>query len=366
MLSGRIALTDVPPSWLNEFVPLAGKWYSVFPLGSVLSVIPFAAAGNMVSAPDMPAPLIAGLLASAISLFLFLIALRYDLTWPKRILMVLAIVFGTWMWTNVTFGGAWQLALGFAMLGQLGAIYFSIYKPKPVWAGVFFALAFGNRTEVLLTAPILIFLLLCSTQPKFPVTKLKSYTTKKSLKTIAAFCAIPVLLGICTLWYNSARFGSPLDFGYARIPGVLEEPWYDHGIFSTHYIPRQAKEMLLKSWERTPESVLPRPSGFSSSILISSPFLLLLFRAKMKNKTLIVASWVAIAVLTILLWIHGNSGGWQFGYRYAMELLPWAFILLLENSPRKITWYEWFLYLFAITANGYATYLFHWTDRIKP
>jgi hypothetical protein len=54
---------------------------------------------------------------------------------------------------------AWQLALGFAMVGELGAIYFTVFNRRPLLAGAFFALAFGNRTEVLLTAPIFMFLL---------------------------------------------------------------------------------------------------------------------------------------------------------------------------------------------------------------
>ena len=47
------------------------------------------------------------------------------------------ILFGTWTWTNVTLGGAWQLALGFALVGELGAIYFTVYNRKPLVAGAF-------------------------------------------------------------------------------------------------------------------------------------------------------------------------------------------------------------------------------------
>ncbi|MCV4933129.1 hypothetical protein OFC23_32155, partial [Escherichia coli] len=76
-------------------------------------------------------------------------------------------------------------------------------------------------------------------------------------KRIAAFCVIPFILGVATLSYNYARFGSFLDFGYSRIPGVLAEPWYNHGIFSIYYIPRQIWEMLFKPWEFRPSFYLP-------------------------------------------------------------------------------------------------------------
>lgn len=76
--------------------------------------------------------------------------------------------------------------------------------------------------------------------------------------------------------------------------------------------------------------------------------------------------WTAIFVLTFLLWIHGNAGGWQFGYRYAMILLPWIYLILLENSPRKITPIEWAAYGFSFAVNAFSIYLFHWSDYIKP
>jgi len=289
------------------------------------------------------------------------------------------------MWTNLTFAGAWQLALGFAMVGELGAIYFTVYDRRPLIAGIFFALAFGNRTENLLTAPVFIYLLLRNSSEPSALATGKSGNAKPTtigakpassaspvnpggsdkFRRIALFCAVPLLLGMATLVYNYVRFHSFTDFGYARIPGVLQEPWYDHGIFSITYIPRQAWEMLVKLWNPKPAFPYLVPDGFSSSILLSSPFLLFIFRLNSRDKILKFASWTAIIILTFLLWVHGNSGGWQFGYRYAMILLPWIIVLLLETSPKRISRIEWIVYGFSFAANAYATWLFHWTDYLK-
>src|SRR5947209_4610670 len=43
LLHGSLGLRETPPSWLNEMVPWHGKYYSVFPVGAVLSVLPVAA-----------------------------------------------------------------------------------------------------------------------------------------------------------------------------------------------------------------------------------------------------------------------------------------------------------------------------------
>ncbi len=158
-LSGRIAFTEKQPTWLNEFVPFEGLYYSVFPLGSVVTMLPFALLKTVGLITEMPAAFISALSAGVICVFLFLIARRYAIEHTRVIVMVLGVLFGTWMWTNLTMAGAWQLALGFAMIGELGAIYFTVYDRRPMIAGMFFALAFGNRTEILLTAPIFFWLL---------------------------------------------------------------------------------------------------------------------------------------------------------------------------------------------------------------
>src|SRR5205814_6262840 len=105
------------------------------------------------------------------------------------------------------------------------------------------------------------------------------------------------------------------------------------------------------------------PYGFGSSIFIASPFLFLLFREGGKYK---IASWLAIAVLTAVLWTHGNPGGWQYSYRYATILLPWMFLLLAGNGPPKMSVIEISLFLVSVAINALATYEFLWTRNVHP
>lgn len=381
ILGGSIAFTERQPSWLNEFVPYEGFYYSVFPLGAVVSMMPFAVLKTIGVTGDMPAAFIAALCGGVICRFLFLIGRRYEVDRMRLIVMTLGLLFGTWMWTNLTMAGAWQLALGFAMIGELGAIYFSVYDRRPLLAGLFFALAFGNRTEVLLTAPFFFWQLYfrdresegrcdAGTNQTSGIKANISASPRPSLSAspilrVAQFCAFPFVLGVLTLVYNYVRFDSFTDFGYARIPGVLSEPWYNHGIFSYRYIPRQIWEMLLQPWETRAAFPYLVPNPFSSSILWSSPFVLFALRLGARDRVLKYACWASIFVLCILLWTHGNSGGWQFGYRYAMVCLPFLFVVMLESSPKKLPPLEGAVYVFSFAANLYATWLFHWTDYLK-
>lgn len=368
---GKIGLNEKPPTWLNEAVPFEGKWFTVFPYGSVLSMLPFAFLKYIGISEEMPAGFIGAFLGSLICLLLFLISRFYEHTLPKRILMVLGIMFGTWLWTNLMMAGAWHLALGFAMIGELGAIYFIIYKRNPIFAGAFFALAFGNRTEIILTAPIFMLMLVSekiyAMSKEFAKMDDRELPEKNPILTnLIGFCVVPFLLGISTLTYNYLRFNSPFDFGYARIPGVLNEPWYQHGIFSIWYIPYNINEMLLMTWKKIEGYPYYVPTGFGGSILLASPFLIFIFTRKFKHDILKYFCWAAIILQTFVLWIHGNAGGWQFSYRYAIILLPWIFLILLETRPKKITVLEWITYIFSFIINVCATYLFFWTDYIKP
>ena len=376
ILSGSIAFTEQQPSWLNEFVPFEGFYYSVFPLGSVVSMMPFALLKVAGIINDMPAAFIAALCAGTSCLLLFLIGRRYDIDRTRLVVMVLGILFGTWTWTNLTMAGAWQLALGFALVGELGAIYFTVYDRRPLIAGIFFALAFGNRTEILLTAPIFFWLLYrpdaeiggrgdAAGEGSGRTADMSHRISASRYLRVATFCIVPFILGVTTLIYNYVRFHSFTDFGYARIPGVLNEPWYNHGIFSYHYIPRQIWEMLWRPWETRPGFPFLVPNPFSSSILWSSPFILFAVRFGARDRLLKYASWIAVLLICVPLWMHGNSGGWQFGYRYAMACLPWLFVIMLESSPKKLTPLEWVAYIFSFAANLYATWLFHWTDYLK-
>jgi hypothetical protein len=356
LIQGRMGLTDPPPDWLNEMIPLDGRYYSAFPLGSVLTMLPLAVFNRLGIIESFPGTSIAALLAAASAALFYRLSSRYDFDARRRLLLVLFPVFGTWMWANLAFAGAWHIALGFAVAGQLGALYFILIRYSPMIAGAFFALAFGNRTEILLLAPIFVYL----------VYKNAGADATRRSQSIDRFVAIPIALGILTLVYNYARFSSVFDFGYARIPGVLAEPWYQHGIFSIHAIPLNVHAMLIETWQRVDGFPYLAPTGFGGSIFLSSPFLIYLFRPGARDATLKTLSWLAIAILTFVLWCHGNPGGWQISYRYAMELLPWMFLVLMENSHRKVTPIEILLFAASVAINAYATYLFLRTDYMRP
>jgi hypothetical protein len=369
MLSGKLGI-ERPISWLNELVPFEGKYYSVFPLGGVLCMVPVAFLQKIRGVDEYPAREIIAWIAGATTLFVTMLAGRYRDPIPRRLMLVLFVMFGSWAWCNLAFGSAWQLALAGAMLGQFGALAFTLINRRPVLAGFCFAIAFGNRTEILLTAPLFMYLLIRHDPYRRPVPDSLPIAFRPRLvaqwRSILEFAAFPFLLGVATLWYNYARFHNPLDFGYARIPGLLNEFWYKHGFFSIQAIPLNLESMILSSsWEPMVAWPYFRPRPFGGSIFSATPFLLLLFRDDGRDRVLRNVCWIAIGLLTIALWVHGNPGGWQFSYRYAVVLLPWISVILLDQRGGKVTAVEWVLLGLSILSNAWAVYVFFWTTCIS-
>jgi hypothetical protein len=371
LLHGQLGLQEKPPDWLNEMIPWEGRYYSAFPLGAVLSMLPVALLLNTGLIQNFPGHFLAALMAGLCVYFFFQLAKAFEAdhssleskSLARRIMLALFPIFGTWTWCNLGFGGAWQIALGLALLGQTAALYFTLARPSPFVAGAFFALAFGNRTELLITLPLYLYLFWHQANGRVFIWKNLKRGVQENGRMLVRFLSLPATLALLTAVYNFARFHSIFDFGYIHIPEVTQEPWYEHGLFSIQAIPWNIYTMLFQGYESLAYFPYIRPNGFGCSIFLASPFLFLLFRQGGRYK---VVAWVAIVLLTLVLWLHGNPGSWQFSYRYAMILLPWMFLLLTGNGPATISVVETSLFAVSLAINAIATWQFLWTDQIQP
>lgn len=148
---------------------------------------------------------------------------------------------------------------------------------------------------------------------------------------------------------------------------MASEPWYRFGIFSIRAAPNNVWQMLFAPWQSVAQPPYFLPDGFGGSIFLNAPVLLCIFRPGAGERAVKRAAWIAIALLCAVFWCHGNTGGWQFSYREAITLLPWAFLLILEKSALEPTrrW-EIGLATVSIAINAYATFLFLWTNWIQP
>src|ERR1043166_7772125 len=94
-LKGRLGFSEPQPSWLNEFVPMRGSYYSVFPLGAVLANLPVALLGKIGLIKGFPARTLASVLAAVCAYFFFQLSRIDRNSLARRILLALFPVFVT-------------------------------------------------------------------------------------------------------------------------------------------------------------------------------------------------------------------------------------------------------------------------------
>ena len=127
--------------------------------------------------------------------------------------------------------------------------------------------------------------------------------------------------------YNQARFGTPLERGYAlaSLPPFLEAQ-RAIGLFSLAHVPMNLDYFLLHLPRPIASPPFFQPDGLGMSVLLTSPGLLFATQADWRRPR---AWWLlgaAIAVLIPTLLYYG--GGWlQYGYRYFLNSVPFVIAL---------------------------------------
>jgi hypothetical protein len=248
-----------------------------------------------------------------------------DLRVPARVAMNLLFAFGTVTWHNADFGGDWHLAHAIALCAMLLALREFLGANRSWTIGCFVALAILTRPTAGLACLFFV----------MPLVRARAFR-KLSLFAIGPAVAV-ILLGL----YNQMRFGSPFDFGYARmlLRGTGAE-WMDqYGQFHPHFVPRNLFWFFLAPpWPR-PEGTFPwlgfDPWGLS--LFISCPAMLYVFAGIARHWRLssVQDACVGIAACLVPLLLYFNTGFWQFGHRFAMDYVPLLMILTISGMGAK-------------------------------
>src|SRR5213596_4265095 len=81
LLHGDLGLRDKPPDWLNEMIPHGDRYYSAFPLGAVLSMLPIALLQKAGLIHNFPGHVLAALIASLCVYFFFQLAKAFGVNY---------------------------------------------------------------------------------------------------------------------------------------------------------------------------------------------------------------------------------------------------------------------------------------------
>lgn len=185
---------------------------------------------------------------------------------------------------------------------------------------------------------------------------------RKSVALMIKLSALLFVFIAMTLLYNYVRFGSILNNGLSlmQINSRFFDDIQKYGYFHVVYIFRNLYYLLLNPLRMSTSNpyILPNPNG--NSIFYTSPIFLVIlyglfkgFFQKNKRLFTVIVSTAVCMLLPVLLYY---GGGWyQWGFRYALDIYPLLFLLILMAIPRCNKRVVYILVFLSIFINIYGT-----------
>lgn len=339
-IQGKYYLNENPP-WLSELIPAGqNKYFVVYPPTPAFVSIPF----RLTFGDKFQQQYLAMLMGAGMVMLTMSISWIYKKDTKLLIFIGLLTSIGNIIWFLASVGSSWYLGQVSAAFFMTAAIYESLKKKRPILVGLFLGAAFMSRLHTILSFPLFMYLFF---------DKKNWFTTKWQASSMNYFkIGIGVLpfLGF-NFYYNFIRFGTIFDQAYVLIPGLLNEPWFAHGLFNIRYIPESLKTMFLSLPRYEKEWPYLTPSWGGLSILLTTPIFIYTLFNKFKNK-IILYIWISVLLIAIVVLSHGTNGFAQFGYRFAVDFYPLLFLLLINYfSVNKIKKIHWILLAFGIIVN---------------
>lgn len=175
-----------------------------------------------------------------------------------------------------------------------------------------------------------------------------NYDTKFKLKYLLMLAIPTLFVGVFLLHYNYSRFGNVFENGYrlANSRTMSENERYElinYGLFKPKNIPTNLYYYFIKTLDPVLVSketlhgntyILKPPyvrvAYPGTSFFIVSPVFIYIFNKRIRWK-LYNAEIITIVAILLLLLTYYWTGWRQVGPRYLLDLLPLAFLLLLQS-----------------------------------
>ena len=242
-----------------------------------------------------------------------------------RLWLVFLLGFSTQIWWVTTRGGVWHTGHLIATMLTLGCLI-ELWGSRRAWLiGLLAGAAFLTRAPLAFAIPFYALLLAGDLiwEPRRWPWRAWVQLALGVLPSIVFF-----------FWYDAARFGSPFESGYglALLPEWLEQR-RKLGLFSTAHLSMNLDYLFLKVPALGGAFPFFHPDGLGMSIFITSPGLLYAVRAPWRRSF---SWWLALAALVVLIpTLLYYGGGWlQYGYRYALDSIPFVWALCALAAAR--------------------------------
>lgn len=326
-LHGRLYIID-HPSWLDELIFWNNHYYVVLPPMPAILLMPFVAIfGNNFYQP------IFSIWIGSISVPLcYVVLLKIFNNVKVAFWSCILYGFGSMLWYHAEVGSGWYLALVLVQFFLWMMILEVITKKRFFVIGLLISFAYLTRLPTILSvAFVLVYLY-------------------KELKIKSLFwLGIGLLLGILTNWiYNYLRFGTISDIAYNIL--LKNSPSHPYGLLNIRYIPVHIWEIFTAMPVFVSHFPYVIPSLNVMAIWLVMPALFLIMFAQFRQK-IVIASVIAIFFCALPSLLKGGNGFTQFGYRYALDYMPFLIILCASGLRNRVNWFSKILICLSILIN---------------
>lgn len=337
----------------NPILELAiyeGRYYVSFPPLPSVVLLPFAAVLGM----KTPDNLLIKVYACAAVVFLYLALKKVSCRRAEAALWSFLAVFSSSLLPLTLEGAVWYQAQALALMLATAAVYL-MTSDRMTWALFMYALSVAARPfDAVLFIPLITVWIYLNAKGGMSARDMAG-------KLVPGF-ALGLMVALAIGIYNYVRFHDPLEFGHNYLP----EFSFQGGIqFSLSHIGNNAKTFIWGlPFDLSGGSLSLKRFGFS--FLIACPVLTVmlvsfvadLFRKRMD--TLRLVTLCAFLAHFFLLLLHRTFGGYQFGARYCVDLLPYAFLYrLLQKESKKTPIWEWIPLGLGIAFSVYGSIVMH-------
>jgi hypothetical protein len=377
------------------------KTFMQHAVGPALIVIP----GVAVWGVELNQALVSAVFGAMTAVIVYTIARHLTENEPTRLGLTVLMMFGTVFWWVAANGGVWFFAHTTAVFFLFGAIYFTVVRRSPLAAGALLGAAFMCRPTVLVA--VLFFVFMFSDLWLKPRIEGEPFWRRIDLRPGIYFAAGIAPFMLLTMLLNFLRYDSPFESGYNYVESSHQVTWrhaYIDGSFDLSYLQRHPPVALggMPVFREAAPYVLP--SWFGMAIWVSTPAFIYAFFADIKQHRWLVISGAAAIGLSVLFMLSSAAaglwdGGWadadaplgaeflpfwvmtlvaicaaiyyrdrlalacwsaiipiglvlfsfafvgyaQFGYRYALDFMPFLWLLTAYSMGPRLAWHHWLL-----------------------
>jgi hypothetical protein len=333
-LNGRVTIPQLGP-YDVVFAPSGGVFvpFGPFPAFVVLPLVWFVGPAQA----DRWQPIVNAAIAAADVGLAFWLAARAGVTTiGTRLWLATLLGFSTAIWWVTTRGGVWHTGHLIATFLTLCALIETFGRRRPLLLGLLGGAAFLTRAPLAFALPFYA-VVIGPRESYAPWWHPQAWRVRSW--TALGLGVLPSLAFF--FWYDWVRFGSPVESGYAlaTLPDWLVALRAE-GLFSTAHLGMNLDFLFLHRPTLIPTFPFFQPDGLGMSIILTSPGLGLALLAPWRSGLARALVVTAVVVLVPSLLYYG--GGWlQYGYRYALDSIPFVLALCALAAARRGLGWGW-------------------------